>query len=80
MRVTPSQKQKIERLAERKGLTQKAAVLEVVESELSKNGDGEAQPVSALDWISDLVGGEADSDAPSDLTPNPEHMEGHGED
>lgn len=36
MRVTPSQKQKIERLAERKGLTQKAAVLEAVEPALTE--------------------------------------------
>jgi hypothetical protein len=78
MRVTPSQKEKIERLAERKGLTQKAAVLEAVERELTENGDSEAQPGSALDQISDLVGVEPDSDAPTDLSTNPEHLKGQG--
>ncbi len=80
MRVTPSQKEKMERLAERKGLTQKAAVLEAVERELTENGDGEAQPGSALEQIADLVGVEPDSDAPTDLSTNPEHMEGYGRD
>jgi hypothetical protein len=80
MRVTPSQKEKIEQLAERKGLTQKAAVLEAVERELAENGDRETQSGSALDQVSDLVGVEADSDAPTDLSTNPEHMEDYGKD
>jgi hypothetical protein len=80
MRVTPSQKEKIERLAERKGLSQKAAVLEAVERELTENGDGAAQPGSALDQIADLVGVEPDSDVPTDLSTNPEHMEDYGSD
>ncbi len=80
MRVTPSQKKKIRRLAEQKGLTQKEAVMVAINRELTENGDGEAQPASALDRISDLVGVEAESDAPSDLSTNPEHMEGYGRD
>lgn len=80
MRVTPSQKAKIERLAERKGVTQKAAVLEAVERELSGSDVVEARPGSALEQIADLVGDEPDSEAPTDLSTNPEHMADYGKD
>lgn len=80
MRVTPSQKEKVERLAEHKGLTQKEAVMDAIERELTENGDVRVQSESALDQISELVGGEADSDVPSDLSTNPEHMEDYGRD
>ena len=80
MRVTPTQKEKIKRLAERRGTTQKAAVLEAVERELAEDGAEEAQPESALEQIADLVGVEADSDAPTDLSTNPKHMEDYGKD
>ena len=55
MRVTPTQKEKIKRLAERRGTTQKAAVLEAVERKLAEDGAEEAQPESALEQIADLV-------------------------
>ena len=80
MRVTPTQKEKIKRLAERRGTTQKAAVLEAVERKLAEDGAEEAQPESALEQIADLVGVEADSDAPTDLSTNPKHMEDYGKD
>ena len=80
MRVTPTQKEQIKRLAERRGTTQKAAVLEAVERELAEDGAEEAQPESALEQIADLVGVEADSDAPTDLSTNPKHMEDYGKD
>ena len=38
MRVTPTQKEQIKRLAERRGTTQKAAVLEAVERKLAEDG------------------------------------------
>ena len=80
MRVTPTQKEKIKRLAERRGTTQKAAVLEAVERKLAEDGAEEAQPESALEQIADLVGVEADSDAPTDLSTNPKHMGDYGKD
>lgn len=80
MRVTPTQKEKIKRLAERRGTTQKAAVLEAVERKLAEDGAEEAQPESALEQIADLVGVEADSDTPTDLSTNPKHMEDYGKD
>lgn len=77
MRVTPSQKEKIEQLAERKGLTQKAAVLEAVERELAENGDRETHPGSVLELTEDLCGS---VEGPEDLSTNPEHMEDYGKD
>lgn len=80
MRVTPSEKAKIERLAEQQGSTQKEAVLRAVERELEDGDEIEPQPGSALELIADLVGVEEDSDAPTDLSTNPKHMEGYGRD
>jgi hypothetical protein len=77
MRVTPSQKEKIKRLADQKDTTQKAAVLEAVERQLAENGTDEESP-SALKLVEDLVGVEPDSDAPADLSTNPKHMEDYG--
>lgn len=77
MRVTPSQKEKIERLAERKGTTQKAAVLEAVDRELSVDDGVEAQPGSVLELTQDLCGS---VEGPEDLSTNPKHMEDYGKD
>lgn len=79
MRVTPTQKEKIERLAEREDTTQKAAVLNAVDRQLAEDGAEEEAP-SALEHIADLVGVEPDSDAPTDLSTNPEHMSDYGKD
>ena len=77
MRVTPSQKEKIKRLADQKHPIQKAAVLEAVERRLAENGTDEESP-SALKLVEDLVGVEPDSDALADLSTNPKHMEDYG--
>jgi hypothetical protein len=77
MRVTPSQKEKIRRLAQRKGLTQKAAVLEAVERELTENGDSETSSGSVLEMTEDLCGS---VEGPEDLSTNPKHMEDYGND
>lgn len=77
MRVTPSQKEKIERLADRRGTTQKAAVLEAVEHELAEDGAEEPQPGSVLELTEDLCGS---VEGPPDLSTNPKHMEGYGKD
>ena len=93
MRVTPTQKQKIKRLAEQKDTTQKAAVLNAVERELAENG-AEEKSSSALEPIEDLIGVEAEQgsvlaqtedlcgsvDGPEDLSTNPKHMEDYGKD
>lgn len=79
MRVTPTQKEKIKRLAERENTTQKAAVLNAVDRQLAGDGTEEDTP-SALEQIADLVGVEPDSDAPTDLSTNPEHMADYGKD
>ncbi len=76
MRVTPEQKRKIERLAQRKGTSQKAAVLSLIEEAL----DGEeepivAQPGSFLEGIEHIIGS---CEGPSDLSTNPKYMEGYG--
>lgn len=90
MRVTPTQKEMIKRLAERRGTTQKAAVLEAVEQELAEDGDRnddtddealvEPQPGSVLALTEDLCGSIDDPDLPSDLSSNPKHMEDYGKD
>lgn len=80
MRVTPTQKEKIKRLAEREDTTQKAAVLNAVERELSEDDAVEAQPGSVLELTRDLVDVEPDADAPTDLSTNPKHMEDYGKD
>jgi hypothetical protein len=79
MRVTPTQKEKIKRLAEREDTTQKAAVLNAVDRQLAGDSTEEDTP-SALEQIADLVGVEPDSDAPTDLSTNPEHMADYGKD
>lgn len=77
MRVTPTEKEKIKRLAERKGTTQKAAVLEAVERELAEDGAEEPQPGSVLKLTEDLCGS---VEGPEDLSTNPKHMEDYGKD
>lgn len=76
MKVTPEEKQKIKKLAERRGTSQKAAVLEAVERELAEEDLPEAQPGSFLEGIEDLVGS---VEGPPDLSTNPKYMEGFGE-
>lgn len=77
--VSPDQKQEIERLAERKGLSPEAVVRAAIDHELettSPNGNEEDDPSgSFLDGIEHLVGS---VDGPSDLSSNPDHMEGYG--
>ena len=77
MRVTPEQKRKIERLAQRKGTSQKAAVLSLIEEAL----DGEeepivAQPGSFLEGIEHIFGS---CEGPPDLLRDPDRMKGYGQ-
>jgi hypothetical protein len=78
MRLTPVQKQRIERLAERKGTTQKDAVLDAVARELSTTGeDDEVEPApgSFMEGIEDLAGS---VDGPEDLSTNPKYLDDMG--
>ena len=83
MRLTPAQKAEIEHLAERKGITQKEAVLEAVQRELkTEPANGDERPVevregSFLDGVEDLIGS---VEGPGDLSSNPEHLKGYGAD
>ena len=91
MRVTPTQKEKIKRLADREGTTLKDAVLNAVECELAEEGpsaldqiadlvDVEPEPGSVLALTQDLCGSIDDPDLPTDLSSNPKHMEDYGKD
>ena len=77
MRLTPAQKTRIERLAERKGTSQKDAVLSAVGRELSETeGDEvEAQPGSFMEGIEDLAGS---VEGPEDLSTNPKYLDDLG--
>lgn len=75
MKVKPEEKAKIKRLAERKGTTQKAAVLEAIDHELDEERPVRAQPGSFLEGAEDLAGS---IEGPSDLSTNPKYMEGFG--
>ena len=78
MRLTPEQKRKIERLAQRKGTSQKEAVLSLVEDAL--NGEDEEEPIvtqpgSFIDGIEHIIGS---CEGPSDLLRDPDRMKGYG--
>jgi len=79
--VTSEQKRRIERLAERRRLSPEAVVRAALDRALAsasdETGEGQAdiRPGSFLDGIEHLVGS---VEGPSDLSTNPEHMEGYG--
>lgn len=75
MKVTPEQKKLIEELAERRGTTQKAVVLEAVRHEYGETETVEPEPGSFLDGIEHLVGS---VEGPADLSDDPEYMKGYG--
>ena len=88
MRVTPSQKETIKRLAEREDTTQKAAVLNAVERRLDDGGQNDAtdealvepQPGSVLALTQDLRSSIDEPNLPTDLSSNPKHMKGYCKD
>ena len=78
MKVTPEQKQKIKRLAQRQGLSAKEAVIKLVEEALAREQRAqplEVRPGSFLDGIEDIVGA---GEGPEDLATHPKYMEGFG--
>ncbi len=74
MKLKPEEKKKIERLAERKGVSQKEAVMEAVNKEAEEEPIV-AEPGSFLDRNRDLFGA---GKGPGDLSTNPKYMKGYG--
>jgi predicted transcriptional regulator len=80
--ITPEQKRRLERLAEQRRLSPAAVVraaldreLKAASSEIEDDQNADIRPGSFLDGIEHLVGS---VEGPSDLSTNPEHMEGYG--
>jgi len=74
MKLTPEQKDKIRKLAKRRGVSQKKAVMDLVEEAVEEEPI-EAEPGSFLDGIEHLVGS---VEGPGDLSTNPKYMEDYG--
>jgi hypothetical protein len=75
MKLTPEQKDKIRRLAKRRGVSQKKAIMDLVEKEIEEKENIEAKPGSFLEAAEDIVGS---VEGPGDLSTNPKYMEGFG--
>ncbi|MDR9417339.1 hypothetical protein [Gracilimonas sp.] len=76
MKLTPEEKAKIKMLAERKGVSQKEAVMSLVNEEIVEYRV-EPTPGSLLDRAKHLVGS---VEGPGDLSTNPKYMEDFGKD
>lgn len=74
MKLTPEQKEKIKELARRRGVSQKKAVLDLVEKE-TKESPKTAPKGSFLDGIEHLFGSVS---GPGDLSTNPKYLEEFG--
>ena len=75
MKVTPDQKRKIKKLAEKKGTSAKQAIMSLVDEALG----AELLDIPAgsfLDGIEDIAGS---IEGPADLSTHPRYMEGFGE-
>jgi len=82
--ITPEQKRRIDRLAEQRRLSPEAVVRAALDRELKtsspevEDSSEGAKTESFLEATRDLVGSVDGPDVPSDLSTNPEHMEGYG--
>ena len=77
MKLTPEEKQKIELLAEKKGISKKEAVMNAVNEQVTEY-EVIAKPGSALEKLAPYVG--IIKDGPEDLSTNPKYMEDFGKD
>ena len=75
MKLTPQQKRKIEQLAQRRGVSQKAALLELVDEALENGPPLQTEPGSFLDAAHHLIGA---AEGPSDVLRDPDRFEGYG--
>lgn len=73
MKLTPEEKQKIKRLAQRQGISSKQAILRLVDASLLEKDT--APRGSFLEGIEDLVGS---VEGPADLSSNPRYLDGFG--
>lgn len=76
MKLTPEEKQKIEFLAKKKGISQKEVVMNLVKEDVLQF-EVEPAPGSLLEKIQDHVGV---FDGPDDLSTNPKHFDDFGKD
>jgi hypothetical protein len=76
MKLTPEEKQKIELLAKRKGVSKKEAVMDAI-NELVVDYEVEVKPGSMLEKMQHIAG---IAEGPGDLSTNPKYMEGFGKD
>jgi len=74
MKLTPEQKAKIKRLAQKEATTAKHALLQLVDRALAETGQA-PRPGSFLDGIEHLVGS---VEGPEDLSTNPSRMRDFG--
>ena len=76
MKLTPEEKRKIEFLADKKGVSQKEAILSLVEEEIVEYKIT-PRPGSSLEKAQKYA---AIFDGPGDLSVNPKYLEGLGKD
>lgn len=74
MKLTPEQKEKIKLLARRRGVSQKQAVMDLVEQQASQFPDAAPENtfLKGVEHLSGSVSG------PSDLSTNPDYMDKFG--
>ena len=77
MKLTPAQKNKIQRLADRRGVSQKKAVMDLVEKAIKEDeAPVKSVPGSFYERNKELIGV---ADGPTDASTNPAYMEGYGQ-
>lgn len=74
MKLTPEEKEKLRRLSQKRGVSQKKVVLDLIEKEIRPK-TAQAEKGSFLDGIEHLSGS---VEGPGDLSVNPKYMEGFG--
>lgn len=79
MRVTPAQKADIKRLAQKRGQSVTATVLDLVQRALEEEEELVAEPGSFLAALEAAGLTPVDDHLPADLSTNPTYMEGYGQ-
>ncbi len=79
MKVTPAQKADIKRLAQKRGQSATATMLDLVQRALEEEQEIVAEPGSFLAVLEAAGLTPVDDKLPADLSTNPKYMEGYGE-
>ena len=79
MKVTPAQKAGIKRLAQKRGQSATATMLDLVQRALEEEEEIVAEPGSFLAVLEAAGLTPVDDNLPADLSTNPKYMEGYGE-